>query len=202
MPFGKGRRKWFWAVGCLLVGVAVVWLSLPVWLPWALRPLAARVGARFSACERLGYSRFALDNLALTNQSVVIHARRIEAFVPSVWLWKLAASAHAAGSPFLQLDHWDCHLLPSGNTNASPPFSQIQDLAKTLRVLQRWVPTAALEARPGAVGPDNRGRSVRNLEPRPAYSRVAVAITGGGAHGSSHFEPGAPVRIGPQLRGS
>lgn len=145
MPFGKGRRKWFWAVGCLLVGVTVVWFALPVWFPWALRPLAARVGARFSGYERVGYGRFGLDNLTLTNESTIIHVGRAEALVPSVWLWALATTANPAATRFLKLDNWSCQVLPSRSTNSSPPFAQVQDLAEMLRWLQRWVPAAILE---------------------------------------------------------
>ncbi len=145
MPFGKGRRKWFWALGSLCVGIAALWFSLPVWFPWLLRPLAVRAGARFSAYERLGYARFALRNLSFTNSSVIIHSRRVDALVPSVWLWELATGPNSTAAPFLQLDGWNCQLLPSTNTNPSPPFSEIQDLAATLRTLHRWVPTASLQ---------------------------------------------------------
>jgi len=145
MPFGKGRRKLLWAFGFLFAGVAAVWFSLPVWFPWVLRPLASRAGARFAAYERLGYSRFVLHNFALTNSSVVFHARRFEAFVPSVWLWKLALHQQTESKPYASFSDWNCQLMPSGNKNPSPPFSQIQDLAATSRVLERWIPTATLE---------------------------------------------------------
>ena len=145
MPFGKGRRKLLWAFGFLVTGIATIWFSFPVWFPWVLRPLASRAGVRFAAYERLGYSRFALHDIALTNSSVIFHARQLDALVPSVWLWRLALKDQAQSDPCVRLNDWQCQVLPSDNTNRSPPFSQIQDLAVTSRTLQRWIPAATLE---------------------------------------------------------
>jgi hypothetical protein len=144
MPFGKGRRKLLWVLGFLVSGFAVLWLLLPVWFPWALRPLASKAGAHFSTYERLGYGRFSLFNLDLTNHSFIVHVRRLEAVVPSVWLWKMNTVRNAGSSPFLRLDSWDCKLLPSGNTNSSPLATQLQDAVNALGTARHWVPLATL----------------------------------------------------------
>jgi translocation and assembly module TamB len=144
MPFGKGRRKLFWVLGFLLIGLAMLWLLLPVWFPWVLRPLTPKAGAHFSTYERLGYTRFSLHNLDLTNQSIIVHVHQLDAFVPSVWLWKLGTRRNAGSSPFLHVDTWDCELLPSGNTNSSPQFIQLQDAVNALGAVKHWVPRATL----------------------------------------------------------
>jgi translocation and assembly module TamB len=143
MPFGKGRRKLFWVLGFLLIGFATLLLLLPVWFPWALRPLASKAGAHFSTYERLGYARFSLHSLDLTNQSLILHVHQLDAFVPSVWLWKLSTGRKAGSTPFLRVDTWDCDLPPTGNAN-SPLFSQVQDAATALGTVRDWVPKAAL----------------------------------------------------------
>src|SRR6266699_862434 len=126
MPFGKGRRKLLLGLGFLLMGDLTIWFSLPLWFPWVLRPLAAKIGAHYSRYERRGYARFSLHDLALTNQSVILHARRVDALVPSVWLWHLAARPNTGLNSFLAVDSWDCALSggsETGTGNASSTYS-------------------------------------------------------------------------------
>src|SRR5437016_4311724 len=141
MPYGKGRRKLFWALGFILIGFAMLWLSLPLWFPWILQPIAAKAGARFSVYERLGYGRFALRNLEVTNPAVTAHATRLTGLVPSAWLWKLGINSHGP-TPYLRLENWDCELLPNHNTNSSPVASQVRDTAALLTTLGHWLPLA------------------------------------------------------------
>jgi translocation and assembly module TamB len=145
MPFGKGRRKLLLGLVCLLIGSATIWIALPLWFPWVLRPLASRIGARFSAYERLGYRRFSIYDLSVTNQALALHAHRLEGFVPSVWLWKLATEPSASQVPFVRLENWDCQLL-SGNGQSVVPYSVIQDVAAVFGTVQRWIPRAAFSS--------------------------------------------------------
>src|SRR6185369_14440683 len=144
MPFGKGRRKLWFGLGFVVVGLATIWFSLPIWLPWVLRPLAARAGAQFSRYERLGYNRFALHELHFTHQSLIFHAQRIEAVVPSVWLWRVTTGHRTGATPFINISAWECELLPTGKP-ASSPYAQVQDVTAALRTVQRWLPGAALD---------------------------------------------------------
>src|SRR5579872_2068703 len=108
MPFGKGRRKLWFVLGFLLAALAAMWFGCPLWFPWVLRPLAPLAGARVGTYQRLGYSRFSLHDLAWTNEALVLHAQRVDAFVPSVWVWRLVADRTAAQDLFLQVSNWDC----------------------------------------------------------------------------------------------
>src|SRR5579864_6667629 len=141
MPFGKGRRKLWWGLGFLMAGFAATWLLCPVWFPWLIQSLAPRAGAHFGKYERLGYSRFLLQDLVVTNESLVVHARRVEALVPSSWGWRLFAGRAGSRENFLSVSNWDCRLLPS-NKPAQPVFSQVQDAASTFRSLGKWLPRA------------------------------------------------------------
>jgi len=162
MPFGKGRRKLFRALGFLLIGLATLVVLLPIWFPLALKPLAAKVGAHFSSYERDGYARFSLHSLDLTNDSIILHAHQVDALIPSVWLWKLASGRDSGSKPFLQVENWVCELRPSGESNRSPPFDQVQDAARTLGTIGQWLPQAVFSQ--GAV------RSGKTVLPIPEVS--------------------------------
>lgn len=142
MPFGKGRRKLWFGLGFLMAGLAAIWVLCPVWFPWVMQTLAPRAGARFGRYERQGYSRFVLRDIVVTNESLVVHARRVDALVPSSWAWRLFAGRAGSGENFLSVSNWDCRLLPS-NKPAQPVFSKAQDAASTFRSLGKWLPRAA-----------------------------------------------------------
>ncbi|HZR20394.1 MAG TPA: hypothetical protein VFE51_24140, partial [Verrucomicrobiae bacterium] len=143
MPLGKGRRKLLLVLGIILLISVAFWFSFPWWFPRVLGPLARRAGAYFSSYERVGYSRFRIQDLTLTNESLIVRAGRVEAFVPTVWLWKLAVARDSTPSPFVVLNDWTCQLLPS-NKPSSSPGSQLQAAAATLRTVQHWLPSAQL----------------------------------------------------------
>ena len=202
MPFGKGRRKLFWALGFLLAGFAMLWLSLPLWFAWILRPLAAKAGARFSQVQRLGYGRFALQNLEVTNPAVTVRATRLTALVPSVWLWKLCTRTQGS-TPYLRLENWDCELLPSRNTNSSPVVSQVHDTAAVLTTLRHWIPLATFSR--GAV---RSGKTVLTIHEASwadgrLQARVQLPSELAGNQLELHLSPARPFQVDvdwPELR--
>ena len=59
MTAGVSRKKrWLKVLGFGFLAIAVVALALPVWFPWVFRPVLARLGIRFDAYERVGYTRY------------------------------------------------------------------------------------------------------------------------------------------------
>jgi translocation and assembly module TamB len=132
-----------WGLGLLLVLMLAVWFLCPFWFPWVLAPVASKAGARIGRYQRLGYSRFLLRDLDLTNSSVVLHAKTLNGFIPSAWLWNLLRSSHASGVGFLVVSNWDCRLIP-GNGLPKPAFSKVSDVASLLNKLGRWLPKAQL----------------------------------------------------------
>jgi len=49
-------------------------LIYPVWFPWVLKPVVARIGIRFADCERYGYSGFGFSDIRWDNGALGIHA--------------------------------------------------------------------------------------------------------------------------------
>src|SRR5262249_10824835 len=112
-----------------------------------LRPLAGRQGFHYSTYERLGYSRFAVNEVGYTNQTTRIFASRFEGFVPIVWLWHLRVRNNLALEPFARANQWVFGSLPGPPAEQKPPgpaHDEVQGVAATLRVLQRWLPIALL----------------------------------------------------------
>jgi len=134
-------------LGFALATPLVLWFSLPLWWPWVLAPVAHRQGAQYARYERVGYSRFALTGLTFTNETVRFKAERIEAPVPTVWLWRTLEprrfQARQSSQPFLTITGWQFRSLPTSNATASL-YTQAQSTADSLRALQRWLPRAVL----------------------------------------------------------
>src|SRR4051812_46471639 len=104
MAVRKLRSKIFLALGLVVLFLVLVVAALPLWFPWALRPIAKRYGATYADYQRVGYQRFQLSNVAFTNGSTHIHAQQVTGFVPTAWLWR-----HWAGTrnqQFLDVRSW------------------------------------------------------------------------------------------------
>src|SRR3954471_18470548 len=83
------RRKLFRMLGVILLGLGILVLALPIWLPWVLRPILQRQGIRYATYERVGYRRFALRGVTFIKRKTEFKAARIEAVMPTLWLWHL-----------------------------------------------------------------------------------------------------------------
>lgn len=92
-------------LGVCAGGILLVSVLMPVSFPWVLRPLAGTQGVPYELYRRIGYPRFAVSGLTLTNGSTIIRAERLEALVPSAWLRRLAFSK--ARTPFAQAENWE-----------------------------------------------------------------------------------------------
>ena len=129
MPLGKRQRKLILVLCFGLVAIFLLGLSLPLWFPWVLRPLAAKYGASYGACQRQGYSRLALRQVTFTNRNIRIRADSIETFVPTVWLWRSAWQKPSRAETVVLVKGWQLDLLPSGvsvRTNAASVYDSLQ----------------------------------------------------------------------------
>lgn len=144
MRFGMRQRKGLVILGLGVASLLVLWISLPFWFPWVLRPLAERAGVHYARFEREGYGRFSLYALSYTNGSVRIGAQRVEALTPSVWFWRLAAGTEKQAAPFLAISGWHLESLPTTATTGGSVYSEAQELAADLKLLRRWMPLAVL----------------------------------------------------------
>src|SRR5690349_438705 len=88
MAVRKRRTKILLALLSVVLLPAVLLAGLPIWFPWVLRPIAKRHGATYTDYHRVGYARFQLSDLAITNGSTRLQAQEVSALVPSIWLWR------------------------------------------------------------------------------------------------------------------
>ena len=127
----------------VLLGVA-----LPLWWPWVLRPLARAQGAHYIAYQRLGYARFLLTGFSYTNATTEVRAARVEADVPTVWLWRLGLGNRRSAQPFLRVDDWQYRSaatpVTSQEARTDSTDAEVRYLSSQLRHLSRWLPRAAL----------------------------------------------------------
>jgi len=82
----KRRKAIRWLFGVLTALVAVL-ACLPVWFPWALKPVLKRYGLNFTHYDRLGYTRFELTGVSGAWDNTRLYAERVECALPGTWLW-------------------------------------------------------------------------------------------------------------------
>src|SRR5215831_13232905 len=139
MPIHRRQRKILLFLGSALAGCLLLLLALPVWFPWLLRPLSARQDASYSRYERIGAGRFAVYDFSVTNDGVRLRAQRLEAFLPTAWLWRAKMHSRTARSPFIDLQGWQLEFPPTSGgpaaTNEPAIFSVFMDVDATLERL-------------------------------------------------------------------
>lgn len=136
---------WLTTVGFLLLGV------VPVWFPWVLTPVARHYGLRFADYDRLGWTRFALTDVQGAWDGAQLEAQRVEAVLPTTWLWR-RFNERTNGPALLTLsDGW--LLVGASTTNAVAAASAeapgstdetLNQISQIGRTLQRWLPGADL----------------------------------------------------------
>ncbi len=116
-----------------------------MWFPWVLRPVARHYGASFSRYERQGYSRFKAYEVSFLDRSTRVTAERLEAPVPTVWLWKLASKRQDA--PLVSIDGWSYETLPKAVPSGPSTVGKREtfpDYTGSLRTIAEWIPMAVL----------------------------------------------------------
>src|SRR5882762_9948131 len=147
MRLGKGKRRLLAVPGFALLTIVVILLSIPVWLPWVLKPVGSRQGLIFTSYQRNGYSRLALNEVTFTNADLHFHAKQAEILTPTIWLWRCLTGPGQSPKAFLRADGWLLDFLEQTNqiqTAQSSTYSNTVKVADSLRVLRRWLPAAQL----------------------------------------------------------
>jgi translocation and assembly module TamB len=146
MAVRKLRSKIFLSLLVVVLLVVLVVAALPLWFPWALRPIAKRYGGTFATYQCIGYQQFQLSGVALTNGPTELQAREVTAFVPTVWLWK-----HFTGKTsenFLDVQSWQYATVkktkPSQSNAPVSVHNTFQTLQHLAMKLRDWVPNARL----------------------------------------------------------
>src|ERR1041384_2618006 len=84
----KKRRQALRRVFWMIAGALVLLVSLPVWFPWVLKPLARYYGLDYAQYARLSYTQFAVDQVSGRWPRTDFKARRAECVLPTTWLWR------------------------------------------------------------------------------------------------------------------
>jgi translocation and assembly module TamB len=138
------RKRRIFLVSVVLLPVLVI-AALPLWFPWALRPVAKRFGATYAHYQRLGYSQFQLTDVSVTNGPAHVEAGKVKAFVPTVWFWKHLIGAR--GRTFAEVQSWKYETIktPSTHSISNAPVSvfKIYRIVQTVAsALRNWLPSA------------------------------------------------------------
>jgi translocation and assembly module TamB len=145
MAVRKLRAKIFLVLVSVVLLLVLVVAALPLWFPWALRPIAKRYGASYVSYQRVGYQRFQLSAVTFTNTATRLQAQQVTGFVPTVWLWHHWTGAR--DQEFLDVRSWGYSAAGTKSAHTNAPvsvrgtFHTIQNVANTLR---NWLPSAKL----------------------------------------------------------
>lgn len=145
MAVRKRRSKVLWALVSVVLLLVLVIAAVPLWFPWALRPIAKRFGASYANYQRIGYQRFQTSSFALTNSTVRFRANETRAFVPTVWLWKHLTGAKS--EPFLEATSWKYVPVTTKSSGSNAPVSvrtTFEDVNNLAATLDKWLPMATL----------------------------------------------------------
>src|ERR1051326_228106 len=146
MPLGKRQRRVLLGAGIFLAGIFLLLISLPLWFPWVMRPVASKQGAHYQKYQRLGYGHFAVEGIGFTNDALRFRAQRVEGRVPTVWYSRILSHHPNQQDAFLAVNGWDLGLLPPTKTNQTSTsiYTNVQQIADALRTVEHWLPIASL----------------------------------------------------------
>lgn len=141
------RRKVFQALGSILLGLIILVIALPIWLPWTLRSILQRYGIQYSTYERVGYGRFALRGVTFIKRKTEFKAARIEAVMPTLWVWHLYVDGKKPKINLLQIQGWELDALNqlqrTTNATTASAYTAVRTLKADCARLQGWLPGAS-----------------------------------------------------------
>ncbi len=141
----RKRKRWVRRLGWLATGLVVSILLLPLWFPWVLAPTAKRLGLRYAAYDRIGFSRFAVTAVRGEWAGIELTVGRAESVLPTTWLWrKLNWRTNASPSIALEDVHLNLARAAPVDGQAGSAGQALDAISEIGRALERWVPSAAL----------------------------------------------------------
>jgi len=140
MRFPRMKPR-FWILGIAL-SCATLLFSAPVWLPWILVPSLGKLGATVASYEKIGYTRFALNDLAWDDKADGVHfkAHRIECPTP---LFLVISLLEKGSKHPLLIEKWELSIpkpeaLESSNATDEEDASPVA-LAHRVHDTLRWI---------------------------------------------------------------
>ncbi len=140
-------RRFLRILAGLALGLVLLLATLPYWLPWAARPVAAHYGASFGGYERKGYSRFVLRDVRVDHSPVRIAVEQVEADTPLLWTWR-----HFRRAPtVIAATRWSVEVVPRGERAKAGArrmgWRRLQGILQRVGGgLDRWLAAATLGA--------------------------------------------------------
>lgn len=116
---------------------------LPWWLPTIAKPVAGRFGVTFERYERLGYQRFALEDVRFQRSSVVVTIERVEVDTPLLWAWRHIRSRETT----VDATRWKVAVEPRKGPRSTAPSGWLLLRSRLQRIaasLDRWLPHARI----------------------------------------------------------
>jgi translocation and assembly module TamB len=177
------RKKLVLFLIIAIAGIALVLVALPLWMPWLLPTLLRNYGVRYSTYSRKGYGGFALLDVKYADPEFAFQAGRVEALMPTAWLWRRAF--HSEAAPFLRIENWDLRWKRTGATrfawdspevstvSSSSLASAIKEAQPDVQTLRRWVPRAEMLS--GQVAFASRRISIPQLNWNDGHVSARVA---------------------------
>lgn len=209
-------RRRIWIILGLAGAVTVLlFTSMPLWLGWALRAGARNLGLEFAHYERLGYTRFALQDVAVTTPGWRATAARLEASTPLVFLWR---HARRTTQP-VRIADWRVEMTPAapaeeasakdGPTGWVPLQEKIRGAlgpvvawlprVEAVRGLVQW-PAGAIQVPRVVWSP--RGSVTADFAHRDRRGRATAVFSGGGDVTLTIDDLDAPFSLFVESRGA
>ncbi len=145
MASHRRLRKTLLLIGGLVVALLAFVLLSPLWIPLALKPIAARFGVTFKESHRKGYSRLVITDVGFKDAKMTFAAGSVELVQPITYLWQRTTHGSSATEQILIRD-WTLTLTPS-KQNTEPPsaLSMFRKTRKTTEKIQHSLTSANLQ---------------------------------------------------------
>jgi len=137
-------RRFLKILAWLVVGLLLAAVTLPWWMGGLVSVLKRQFGVEYAQYERVGYTRFALNEVLFQRESVKVSVKRAEIDTPLLWGWRHLRGK--ASSVFVK--GWRVEI-KSAEKSAPDPGAGWMSLRKELLsiadTLERWLPEARVE---------------------------------------------------------
>ncbi len=197
----RKRERWIRRVGWLTLGGVVSLVLMPFWFPWVLAPTAKRLGLRYTAYERIGFTRFAVTGVRGQWAGIQVTVGRAESILPTTWVWRKLTQRTNAPSTLVLND--GLLILPrsmSPDGHGGSAGQALNAISEFGTALERWVPSAVLSD--GVVQVVSNRFSVRTAQWRAGQleATIETALWGGEIEVIGRVRGNSAVRLTARSR--
>ncbi len=142
----KWRRRLLGLLGVALLGV----VALPLWFPWVLKPVLRHFDLTYAEYQRLGYTRFALQDVAGSWSNTHLSVQELKCVLPTTYVWNHFLRRTNA-VPLVELRGGALTVAAPAETAPTEPAEPTGSLHQTLNRITRiaasldqWLPVLVL----------------------------------------------------------